>query len=153
MVILMARNPTRGRFDLAAYDRNGRRTLLIEVKRRPADDGWATEYRRTLMKGGLLGGPELFLCVVPDRLFLWTPDAPPDAPPTYELDARALFAPYFQRVGVRPEQIQPMAFEMLVMLWLQELANSAPASVPSELLLSGLFEAVRGADIEHEPET
>ena len=148
----MARNPHRGRFDLAAYDRNGRRTLLVEVKRRPVDEGWATEYRRSLVQRGLLGGSELFLLVVPDRLFLWTPSIPGDAPPT-QLDARALLAPYFQRVGVSPEQIQPMAFEMLCLLWLQELANAEPSSVPVELLRSGLFEAVHGADIEHEPET
>jgi hypothetical protein len=148
----MARNPNRGRFDFVAYDQNGRRTLLVEVKRRPVDKEWATEYRRNLMRGGLLGGSELFLLAGPDRLFLWAPTAPPDAPPTYELDARVLFAPYFQRVGVQPEQIQPMAFEMLVLLWLQELANSESASAPPDLLHSGLFEAVHGTDIEHEPE-
>ncbi len=149
----MARHPNRGRFDLAAYDRNGQRTLLVEVKRRPTDTKWATEYRHNLIRGGFLSGPELFLLAEPDRLFLWTPHAPSDAPPTYELDARPLFAPYFQRVGVGPAQIQPMAFEMLVMLWLQELASSEHASVPAEVLQSGLFAAVHGADIEHEPET
>jgi len=105
------------------------------------------------MRGGLLGGPESFLFVVPDRLFLWAASAAPDAPPTHEIDARPLFAPYFERIGVKPEQIQPVAFEMLVSLWLQELANSAPASAAPELISSGLLAAVHGADIEHEPET
>jgi hypothetical protein len=152
MVISMARNLNKSLFDLAAYDQNGRRALLVEVKRRPAEAAWAAEYRRNLISRGLLGGPELFLFVVPDRLFLWAAHAPADAPPTYETDARPLLARYFQRIGVRPDEIQPLAFEMLVLLWLQELANSEPTSVPAELRDSGLFAAVHGADIEHEPE-
>jgi hypothetical protein len=148
----MARNLHRGRFDLTAYDQDGQRTLLVEVKRRSAGSAWATEYRSNLVKRGLLSGTESFLFVTPDQLFLWPPHALPDTSPAHELDAHPLLLPYFQRVGVSPKEIQPVAFEMLVLLWLQELSNSEPSGVPLEVTKSGLFALIHKADIEHEPE-
>lgn len=59
---LMARHPNRGRFDLAAYDRNGQRTLLVEVKHRSADTRWAAEYRHNLIRGGFLSGSSIGCC-------------------------------------------------------------------------------------------
>lgn len=85
--------------------------------------------------------------MLPDRIYIWDASAPSDAPPDYEVDARAVLAPYFERVGTTPEQIDPQAFEMLVAWWLQDLASKAPPEEPSGLTRSGLRAALAGGRI------
>lgn len=138
-------------FDFAAYDERGRPTVQVEVKcRLSTDASWATDFRSRMYKYGRKPFAELFMLVVPNRLYIWQAAEPPDAPPTHEVDARPLFAPYFERVGLSPQQIEPMAFELLVSWWLRDLARSAGESVAPGLVGSGLAEAISGADITHQ---
>jgi hypothetical protein len=135
-------------FDYSVYDPSGRRTVLVEVKRRMGTTrAWATELRGNMLARGRLPAADLFLLAVPDRLYIWKMDVPPDAPPTFEIDARPLFAPYFERVGVPPQQLEPVAFEMLVAWWLRDVARSGTTSANPELAQSGLLEAVSDADV------
>jgi hypothetical protein len=124
---------------------------MIEARRRLRTDGsWAAQFRGNLLAHGQPLTADLLAIIVPDRLYIWRSSDPPDAPPTHEIDARPLLAPYFERVGVRPEQIQPLAFEDLVGWWLNDLARGDVAPVTPELSMSGLLEAVSGAQIMHE---
>jgi len=52
---------------------------------------------------GGFGDAVFFLLVTRDRLYLWK-DAgtdPVELPPAHEVDAEAIFAPYFDRAGTR----------------------------------------------------
>lgn len=93
------------------------------------------------------------MLIVPDRLYLWKLSESSDAPP-HEVDIRSALAPYFARVGVGPAQIEPMAFELLVSWWLNDLSRQEKPeqSTAPELLRSGLFSALSGARIAHEGE-
>ncbi|OJH36061.1 hypothetical protein [Cystobacter ferrugineus] len=124
---------------------------MIEAKRRLRTDGsWAAQILGNLLAHGQPPPADLLAIIVPDRLYIWRSSDPPHAPPAYEIDTRPLLAPYFERIGVRPEQIQPMAFEALVSWWLNDLARGDVAPVTQELSKSGLLDAVSGAQIIHE---
>jgi hypothetical protein len=138
-------------FDFAVHDHTGRLTALVEARRRLGTSAdWATQFRHNVLAHGPPPRADLFVLIVPDRLYIWQASAPADARPTYEVDARTLFAPYFQRIGVGPEQIEPMAFELLVAWWLEDLAREGMAPGTSELSRSGLLDAVSGARISRE---
>jgi hypothetical protein len=138
-------------FDFAIHDTTGRLKALVEAKRRLGTNGsWAAQFRQNVSNHGRPPPADLFVLIVPDRLYIWQASTPPDARPTYEVDANALLAPYFQRIGVRPEQIEPMAFELLVAWWLEDLAREHVVPAASELSRSGLLDAISGARISHE---
>ncbi|MFY0583094.1 hypothetical protein ACN28S_60295 [Cystobacter fuscus] len=85
------------------------------------------EYRGNLLAHGQPPPADMLAIIVPDRLYIWRSSDPPHAPPAYEIDTHPLLAPYFERIGVRPEQIQPMAFEALVSWWLTRPHRAARA--------------------------
>lgn len=127
---------------------------MIEAKRRLGTNGsWAAQFRGNLLAHGEPPAADLLAIIVPDRLYVWRSSDPPAAQPAYEIDARPLLAPYFERIGVRPEQIQPMAFEVLISWWLNDLAQGDVAPITPELSRSGLLDAVSGAQIIHEDPT
>jgi hypothetical protein len=139
-------------FDFSAYDAMGRRTAVVEAKRRlRTDSRWAAQYWRSLRERRSIPSSDYFALVVPDRLYIWKSSAPPDATP-YEVDARPVLAPYFARVGVGPAQIEPMAFELLVSWWLNDLSRQEGETqrLAPELARSGLLDAIAGARIAHE---
>lgn len=147
---MMSRHVPDSPFDFTVHDQTGRLKAVVEAKRRLAlTRSWAAEFRGNLLSHGRLPPVGLFVIVAPDRIFVWKGSDPPDMPPI-EVDARSLLAPYFQRIGVAPEQIQPMAFEMLVAWWLRDLAGNANAENQPELIRSGLLDAVAGAQVSHE---
>jgi hypothetical protein len=126
----------------------------VEAKRRLSTDSrWAAQYWRNLRAHRFVPSTDFFALIVPDRLYIWRSAEPPDASP-YEVDARPLLAPYFERIGVQPGQIEPMAFELLVSWWLNDLARQQvdARAVTPDLSRSGLLEAVSGARIAHEGE-
>jgi hypothetical protein len=132
----------------------GRRTAVVEAKRRLGTDSrWAAQYWRNLRERRSIPSSDYFALIVPDRLYIWKSSAPPDAPP-FEVDARPVLAPYFERVGVGPGQIEPMAFELLVSWWLNDLARQGgdAQQVAPGLSHSGLLDAISGARIAHEDE-
>ncbi len=145
----MRYDPKAVRFDFAGYDHTGRLAVLVEAKRRAnTDAGWASMLRRNLLAHGTPPTADLFVVVVPDRLYVWRTSSPADALPDHVIDARPLLEPYFTRVGETSETIAPEAFEMLISWWLEDLTRR---DVAEDLLKpSGLPGAVRGGRIERE---
>ncbi|HLL55215.1 MAG TPA: hypothetical protein VK447_16785 [Myxococcaceae bacterium] len=149
----MNRRLDRG-FDFAAYNPAGAMTTLVQVKPRLGTSStWAKAFRRNVLAHEKTPPATLFVLVTLDRLYIWGAGEPLDAPPAREVDAGRILAPYFAKVGVPPEQIQPVAFDSLVSWWLGDLTHSAPESVDPAIRESGLLEALSGADIVAEATT
>jgi hypothetical protein len=139
------------RFDFVVHDAIGRLTALVDARRLfGTDSRWAAEFRQNVLSHGLPLGAGLFVLILPDRLYIWDVDAPADAGPTHEVDAHPLFAPYFHQMGIRPEEIQPMAFELLVAVWLEALTFEQRGPVAPGLTETGLIEAFEGANISRQ---
>ena len=144
--------------DLALYDRNGQLTAIAEVKKKPGTSrAWAAQLRRNILAHGGYYSAAFFLLITPDRLYLWK-DAgasPTLVEPTYEVDSQPIFAPYFARAGVDPDNVSEQAFELAVAAWLGDLIRSEEppeklANEQSWLLESGFLMAVRDGRIEYE---
>lgn len=135
--------------DFLAYDRNGRLVAAVEAKRRlGANARWATNLRAVLLdRGGELGSVPFFVIVVPEAIYIWTAVASPDAPPRFEIDARVVLTPYYERVEVEAERIHPMAFETLVWWWLRDLTLGRDLSHDPSLAASGLIDALNGGQL------
>jgi hypothetical protein len=139
------------RFDFTVYDRSGRARAIVEAKRMlGTDTAWARQLRSNWLEHGPLPAADLFVVVVPDRIYIWNGDAPAAAGPLFDIDARPLLGPYFERIGISPEQFEPRAFEMLVAWWLRDLARKAPPRAPSSLMPSALQDAVAGGQVVSE---
>lgn len=138
-------------FDLAVYDRRGRRTALVEVKAwTGTNSSWAAGHRSSLLRDYEPPEADWFIFLAPDRLYAWRGSAAPGEPPACELDVSPLLAPYFKRVEMTPEQVEPVAFEMLALWWLSDLACATPSQVAPQLRCAGWVQAVSGAEIERE---
>lgn len=134
-------------YDFAAYDDGGHLKVAVEARTRIGTSAeWALQFRRNLLAHdrGLPG--ELFVIVAPDKIYAWKADAEMDAAPAFEIDARPLLAPYFERAHTRPDHIEPQAFELLVAWWLEDVAREAPGSREG-LRESALAKALAGARI------
>jgi hypothetical protein len=147
----MANSPDLG-VDLAAYDRSGQVTVLVQIKTKlGASREWAERFRRNIVAHGRLPPARFFLLVLPDRFFLWEGAA--EAPEEY--DAGPVLRPYFERAGVTLGAISGAGFELLVSSWLSDVlhADRAPDSsdkVPKWLTASGLLDAIKGGYLRHE---
>jgi hypothetical protein len=93
---------------------------------------------------------ELFVIVAPDKIYSWRAGAPINAPPDAEIDASPVLAPYFKRANAEPERIDPMAFELLVAWWLEDVARRGETTADEGLKGSGLLEALAGGRIARE---
>ena len=123
--------------DLTLYDRDGQLIAAAEVKNKQGTSrDWAAKLRRNILAHGKQCSADFFLLVTPDRLYIWKSAgaAPTLIQPTYELDARPIFAPYFERAGVKPNDISGHAFELVVAAWLGDLVRSEE---PREALTNG----------------
>ena len=144
--------------DLTLYDRDGRLIAVAEVKNKQGTScEWAAKLRRNILAHGGRYNADFFLLVTPDRLYIWknAGTAPTLIQPTYELDARPIFAPYFERVGVKPGDISGHAFELVVAAWLGDLVRSEKqreALTDGQRLLaeSGFLTAARDGRIAYE---
>jgi hypothetical protein len=137
------------RYDFAAFDRAGKLTVVVEVKRRTKTSAeWAKHFRRNLMAHGTPPPGELFAIVAPDKIYTWRARAAIEAGPDAEIDARAILGPYFERSKAEPERIDPGAFELLVAWWLEDVAREGTAD--ARLKASGLPEALAGGRIARE---
>jgi hypothetical protein len=144
--------------DFVLHSRDQRLTTLVEVKSKPnTSSSWAAQLRRNrLAHGNPSPHGDFLLLVTPDKVYLWQGvDAGPDRlDPSFEVDARPLFAPYFQGTGVSASAASPQAFELVVASWLTDLVREAAprerlAAEQSWLVKSGLLDAVAGGQIEY----
>ena len=146
------------RADLALYNSHGRLTAIVEVKSKVRTSSeWAALTRRNILAHGDFSGVDFFLLITPDRMYMWK-DAgtdPVPVPPTYEADMITEFAPYFESVGVSPDEVSGHAFELVVGAWLGDVMRSArrtgeDTDTLRRLIDSGLRTAVQDGQLEYE---
>lgn len=131
--------------DFLVYDRSGQLVAAVEAKRRlGTSTQWAAELRAGVFEQMPLQDIPFFVLVVPEAIYIWTSTAPAVAPPTFELDARVVLAPYYERIGVDAAQIHPMAFETLVWWWLRDLTLGSEQTPDPHLEASGFVSALAG---------
>lgn len=146
------------RADIVLYDHEGRLTALAEIKNKAGTSPrWAADLRRNMLTHGGSQSAPYFLIITPDRVYLWkNADGPTDSfDPSSEVEATALFKPYFDRARVTPETVSGPAFELIVGSWLADLvrANRALGESVADhhpLTDSGFVEAVREGRVEYE---
>ena len=93
-----------------------------------------------------MGRSEFFLLITPDKLYGWEPALVKGrGMPTWVLDATNILAPYYERVGTGPQDIQPLTFVMMVSWRLAEL-TSAEDSAPA-LARTGLPRAMAHGEV------
>jgi hypothetical protein len=144
--------------DLALYDSGGRLIAVAEVKNKQGTSlEWAAKFRHNLLAHKGYAEADFFLLVTPDRLYIWKNASPtlPLTQPTYEIEAKPLFAPYFEKAGVNPSTSSGQAFELVVIAWLGDLVRSEEPQAASTdgqraLADSGFLTAVRNSRIEYE---
>jgi hypothetical protein len=144
--------------DFVLHSRDQRLTALVEVKSKPnTSSRWAAQLRRNrLAHGNPSPRGDFLLLATPDKLYLWqSAGAVPDRlDPSFEVDARPLFAPYFQGTEVSASAASPQAFELVVASRLADLMREAEprerlAAEQSWPVESGLLDAVAGGQIEY----
>lgn len=143
-------------WDFAAYDRENRMVLVVEVKtNRSVSSDWAARLRRNNLAHGALPNASFFMIVCPDQIFVWK-DAPatPDAiAPTLVADAEPIFRPFLDDVGLSADQVSNNILELIVAAWLNSLLISAPEDLDSAqrwVADSGLLDAVAGGHLDQE---
>ncbi|NNB87740.1 hypothetical protein HJC10_13080 [Corallococcus exiguus] len=142
------------RFDFAIHDRKGQTKALVQVKARLGTTrGWAAKYWLKLDALGQRPNADYFLLVTPEKLYVWKiARAKTEGTPTRVLDTSVVLNSYFKRLGTGPEGIKPLAFNMLVGAWLDDLTTAAsPGTENEELARTGLLRAIAGGAIREEP--
>ena len=146
------------RADLALYNSHGRLTAIVEVKgKMRTSSEWAALTRRNILAHGDFSDADFFLLMTPDRMYMWklAGTEPVPVPPTHEADMTTEFAPYFESVGVNPQEISGHAFELVVGAWLGDVMRSARRADENtdtlrRLIESGLRTAVKDGHLEYE---
>ena len=131
--------------DFLVYDRSGQLVAAVEAKRRlGTTEQWAAEFRAGVLEQTPLEDIPFFVLVVPDVIYIWTSTAPAIAPPGLKIDARIVFAPYYERIEVDAAHIHPMAFETLVWWWLRDLTMGSDRTGDPRLEAAGFVSALAG---------
>jgi hypothetical protein len=144
------------RADLALYDRDGQLTAVVEIKNKiGTSPEWAAKLRRNILAHGGFRSADFFLLITPDRLYVWqgAGETPVAVEPTFQIDARPLLQPYFDRAGLDSTAVSGQAFELLVAAWLSDLMrlrSPEPREQESWLADSGFLGAVRDGRVEYE---
>jgi len=142
--------------DLVVYGRDSQLVSAVEIRnKRGASREWASQMRWNLLSHEIFRAARFLLLATPDRVFLWKAAGgkPVPAPPDFEADGKALFAPYVRRAGLSPETISANAFELIVGNWLSSLIlgiESAAGETQHWLVASGFLAAVQGGRTEHQ---
>jgi hypothetical protein len=109
-------------WDFTGYDRYGQLVLAVGVKNQPdiSPEG-AAFYRGNLLLHSDLPNPDFLLLVFPDKLYLWKniETRSDEIAPTYTIDARSFFNPYFERLDLQDGRVFRGTFEFIVGSWLR----------------------------------
>lgn len=142
----------KNRADVSVYDAQGQLIALVEVKHKfGTSREWAAKMRRNIAAHGLLPHVKYFLLALPDHFYLWK-DVEPDTEeviPMYDVNPRPFLQPYYEKIGLPPEQLSGTSFEMILTSWLGELQDidAVPSHLPREtrqwLQETGLLDALR----------
>jgi hypothetical protein len=145
------------RADFVLSNRGRRLIALVEAKnKRGTTPDWAAQYRHNMVSHGEEGsGAEFFILATPDRLYIWQGTAydPDLIQPTYVVDARPIFGPYYETAGRSPEAAGSNAFRLVVLDWMSGLTRltepTAAADGQSWLIDSGLLSRVQDGRISY----
>lgn len=148
------------RADLVAYDKDGQLAVVVEVKNKAGTTKeWAAKMRRNIYAHGFWPKARYFLLALPDRFYLWknAGNAPEIKEPDYEIDAKQVLQPYYERTGFSMENLSGASFELLIASWLNEIMQGdvAPHIVQQNkewLVDSGLLEALEQGQLAPEAE-
>lgn len=155
MVATRADYATSERVDIAAYSRDERLQLVVEVKgKTAATTDWAARMRRNLAAHLAIPNSPFFLLALPDHFYLWCriPSPLDVVPPDYDVDPTPLLAPYLGDGGRSLRTISEGGLTLAVSAWLTDLVASdldAEAAGPHQawLIESGLYSAIAGGVI------
>ena len=130
------------------YDREGRLSALVEAKRRFRTDlSWAREWHASTVRRMNRPAEVSVVLFAPDRVYVWRPGADEAAQPDATYEAGPWLAPYFIRLKISANEVDPRVFEEIVGLWLQDAAlGELPES--SDLTSAGsLLDTLRGGEV------
>ena len=142
--------------DILIKDAKGNTIAVVEVKNiQNLSRDEVTQFRRNLADFGIPVEAPFYLLLSQDTGFLWKDSSYEnlDLPPMYEFPMDNVVARYSH--GKAGERLYGAVFEMLALLWLNNLALQ-PSDVDKEpektLALSGFINAIQGADVLLEAE-
>ena len=146
------------RADFTLYSPGGRLAAVAEVKKKfRTSEQWATKLRQNLLAYESLSGADFFLLVTPDRLYVWKKKgkALKAVRPDFVVNAKTIFAPYFERAGINPDEVSGYAFELIVESWLTDLtrledSQQRSANGKAWLVESGLLAEIKDGRIVSE---
>jgi len=146
------------RVDVAGYDAEDHRLLVVEVKARPSElvtspRSWAVRIHRNLLVHLALPAARYFLVAIyPGPFFLWTDHsvASPESQPDFEFEPD-IPAPRVGEVD-DPHPPTPRDWERIVADWLSNslLPDRPVETLPPWLRDSGLYQSMKGGRIEAE---
>jgi hypothetical protein len=138
--------------DILVRNPRGESILVAEIKNRQnLSPSVATALRRNLAAHNLLPPAAYFLLASQDFGYLWRAAdlSLPDTPPTAQFPMSDVIARYLPSLGPH-ERLRETELELLVLMWLQDLAGSTnKSSLDPEgtLATTGLLEALRGSTV------
>jgi hypothetical protein len=135
--------------DIVVFDQLDQILVLVEVKAvQGSSVGWARDIREGVLNAQPgLATPPYFLVVARDWLYLWTSRVR-DLAPDQQYSTSEVLAPYFRDSQTNAETIPRSALELMVGIWLGDLASGWPRELVSWLAPSGLAEAVALGRVE-----
>lgn len=130
--------------DIGVYDEFGQMLLLAEVRFRDSSTPeWAIEVRQDVLRVLTRHVPPYFLVVSHDYSYLWLSAAAADARPGRTFVTEELFASYLRRVERTTTEISRGAMELIVGIWLRDVARGDAAArsvLPRDLELAADLE-------------
>ncbi len=149
--------PTR-EVDFVAYDDRGQAVLLVEVKSshgQKTSELWAARFRGNMLAHGTLPAARFFMIATPERMYFWRQEGvnPTEEPPQFTIDATKELKPYFERFGQTAEKTSSQSLVLIVLSWLNDIADSGQSRVAEDgslkwLSESGLLESLERTRIE-----
>jgi hypothetical protein len=135
--------------DVVVFDELDQIMALVKVKgARNTSPAWATDVRKAALDAEpRLIPPPYFLVVARDWLYLWT-TRERDCPPDQRYPTPQILGSYFQGSQTDPRTIPRTALELMVGIWLNDLAAGSERAVAPWLTLSGLPDAVASGRVE-----
>jgi hypothetical protein len=142
--------------DIAILDATGAAAVLVEAKSKSGTTpDWAAAMRRNLAAHGLMPNAKFFVLATPDRVYFWMDKTidPRAVPPDFSFRPERALQPYYEEVGLRPDELAETSFELLLASWLSELMSGGaedrlPDEAVSWLRDSGFLTAIRGGRLE-----
>lgn len=139
--------------DFTVYSRDARPQMTVEVKYRPgASDDWAAEFRRNLLRHGIVPRAHAFLLVLAETAYLWREGASEEDEPSVKLPTEELLQSFFQSNRTRPTSGEGL--ELSVQGWLQTIMRLPADEVERRhpwLLESGVYDRIRGGYVDIRP--